>query len=95
MKEFKGTKGEWVNTIYEGYDNDIKCGEDDICWFGFTSVSQEQMESNAKLIAAAPDLLEALQRFISLSETVLSANPSYIGLADEIKLSKKAINKAL
>jgi len=66
--EFKGTKGEWV---YEGGDNnsiDIILPDDTTvsvdrhsrCSDVFV-LSRKGMQANAKLIAAAPDLLKALQ----------------------------------
>lgn len=51
MKEFKGTKGEWKR---EGTIIFVPGG-------GFDVRYMPDAEENAKLIAAAPDLLEALQ----------------------------------
>ena len=62
--EFKGTKDEWVVskenpkmvlTISGGYKPNAMM---------LTSVSKEEMKANAKLIAAAPELLKALQGLI-------------------------------
>ena len=69
MKEFKGTKGEW-KISGERYSNramihlgDNRCAVD--LWRLETSdITIIQLEANAKLIAAAPDLLEALQSAI-------------------------------
>lgn len=67
MKEFKGTPGPWetcrnnvhtgrIATIHHCFGND---------WVEVWSLdwpdTEEKQEANAKLIAAAPDLLEALQ----------------------------------
>lgn len=68
MKEFKGTQGEWQTGIYDTpnlYDQpdlsetQVVCRGEDICVLWPTSNNEE--EFNAKLIAAAPELLEALQ----------------------------------
>lgn len=60
MKEFKGTKGPWENVggwvDSSGKDSKI------ICAIGSVSMQPEEIqEANAHLIAAAPELLEALQ----------------------------------
>ncbi len=54
---------------------------------GPTEAGQEQQEANARLIAAAPELLEALQ-------SVLNSCLDSQGLADAYKQARAAIAKA-
>ena len=69
--EFKGTKGEWQSReMSEGFCVGLK--QYNVlhfvnCWDkGIGGLkSTEEAEANAKLIAAAPDLLEALQDLVS------------------------------
>jgi hypothetical protein len=70
--EFKGTKGKWeVKYSEQNLETTIKCGKirvaeakhyntGDDDWAQFDPIELEG-KSNAKLIAAAPELLEALQ----------------------------------
>jgi len=51
------TKGEW--TLQR--DNSITVGESIICQMGSANNNDKEKEANAKLIAAAPELLEALK----------------------------------
>lgn len=85
--KFKGTKGEWINLGYR-VDVDVADGLSGICemsdWMG-----EEEMQANAKLIAASKDLLEALQEMVK--QTALRG---YAGSTDYIK-ANEAINKAL
>lgn len=91
--EFKGTKGEW-----EVYDNgnfpEIKLKGQyvgQICMMPYSNAefekavnSKEENEANAKLIAAAPDLLQALQKI------AVNSNDHAM-----IRIAIKAIQKAL
>lgn len=78
MKEFKGTKGEWKR---EGTIIFVPGG-------GFDVRYMPDAEENAKLIAAAPDLLEALQK-------VIAASGSITDLILAVRASESAIAKAL
>jgi hypothetical protein len=94
MKEFKGTKGEWIvaHDEFDGHSVEVKDKD-----FGTLFIAQgiEQGHddglADAKLIAAARDLLEALQ------EMVLVFNRDDIDNAQHIRVgnAEKAIEKAL
>lgn len=93
MKEFKGTKGKWeVSRDIE--DNDRVCvkshsGHNFIdCW-SLDFCSEEEMRANAKLIAAAPELLEVLQMFVDASYGTKNQD------TERFKKAENAINKAL
>ena len=106
MEEFKGTKGEWTVKRERGYDIDVTNKDGDICWLGLSEFTDETKLANAKLIAAAPELLKALletdkdlcilwAQILDLEKT----NPIAEGLSNLIKQwrerNKEAINKAL
>lgn len=72
MSEFKGTPGKWETqpTIREGYEQGVFIVGDDLGGLVGASLPWPaeidsgdftRVEANARLIAAAPDLLEALE----------------------------------
>ena len=98
MKNFKGTQGTWTakpNSAFYQVNNDcdynngsksmsISVGlnliDDEIEGLSLT----EENEANAKLIAASPELLKALELIMSLSND-----------PEIIRIAHKAIEKAL
>lgn len=100
MKQFKGTKGPWVYDDYRraigvvSKDDDqsfgMVCGE--VAWVEFIGKGVET--HNANLIAAAPELLEALQGILECHESIL-----FNEFGEESDLcttrAKSAIKKAL
>lgn len=97
-EEFKGTKGVWEVLFIEFENYDILCvaREDTaISQQTFGGKATEEMKANAHLIAAAPELLDAL---LSLMDGVANLPPlSAIDgvLKTEWEQGLKAINKAL
>ena len=89
MSEFKGTKGEWkwdkecVSSKDKNIDGNIIC-ESPISF----NRSMVNWESNAKLIAAAPELLEVLQ------ELMLTYEEKGQLLSFNIDIARQAIKKA-
>jgi len=77
--EFKGTSGPW---IMGGISGRLITTEDNVI------IADVDTKSNAKLIAAAPDLLEALQL---IRDTYTDGQIS----EQHIKVINEAINKAL
>lgn len=81
----KHTQGEWINLGYR-VDVDIADGLSGICEMS-DWMQKEEMEANAKLIAAAPELLEQLIKVVNAIEDG-SINRDHIAAAKEL------INKA-
>ena len=92
FKEFKGTKGEWdvegdmIHSDVEVSGNVI-CVEPEI----YIPDSRVNWKANAKLIAAAPNLLQALQELYYL----VSELPEEGSLIEALAKAKAAIEKAL
>lgn len=62
MNEFKGTKGKWeIEFDTASLQKNIKCGNKYIAEVSFGNVENN---SNAKLIACAPDMLEMLENVV-------------------------------
>ncbi len=96
MKEFKGTKGEWFACCLEDKPHFLFANETEttICAFCQKQdlgkdLTLEEVVANAKLIAAAPELLEALQELLKWT----SHFPPAMNI--EIEKANNAINKAL
>ena len=95
MKEFKGTKGNWHTVednrvVYvENKDQVLVAELDNHKTLGFNQATPTAVYFNAKLIAAAPDLLNALIKLLDdVENNQLHEYVDYVGLI-------KAVNKAL
>jgi hypothetical protein len=93
MNEFKGTPGPWnVNTIGKHWNNqslthiEVTFGMDGEC---VCDTVYEMADAN--LIAAAPELLEALQNIINRTDAYHSALEVDHGF-DGVKLYEAAVN---
>ncbi len=82
------TQGDWINLGYR-VDVDIADGLSGICEMS-DWMDKEEMESNAKLIAAAPEMLEALK---SARREMLKTGVNYDN-ANAYNMIDKAIKKA-
>jgi len=89
MKEFKGTKGKWKARNL--FDNWIISDEKDLV------LNIVDNEANAKLIASAPELLEALIQVTSSLEKAneLLEKKGVLLINDNTSKAKEIINKAL
>ena len=107
--EFKGTKGEWVvKDLVSGLETEIFCGkiriaqskhynngkEGDENYFKNDPLEKEGLE-NAKLIAAAPDLLEELVTLLSNIDEMGNTGEDMMELRNYLSDARKAVNKAL
>lgn len=97
MEKFKGTPGPWVASTTDRSIGPVSRDGDQcygmifpIAWVEFDG-NQEYQQANANLIAAAPELLEALQRMVSKAHKQ-NWNDAY---PEELQSAQAAINKAL
>ncbi len=95
MKTFKGTKGEWKYEHSELFSikKDKHGDADGIIKIAHIIGHPDEREANAKLIAAAPQLLEAVQYLVSVWDEVQGnwrESPDHVQ-----QMFLKAINKAL
>ena len=109
VEEFKGTKGMWDVLFVEFNNYDILCvAKEDtvISQQTFGGKATEEMKANAHLIAAAPDLLDALietDKDLCVLEgniaQIEKSDPRAEGMTTLVsewrKRNRKAINKAL
>lgn len=91
MSEFKGTPGPW-----EWDGDDIWNGEEMVTALVDGYQPTEVHEANAKLIAASPEMLNALQALIYGHERKHGAELfNLVVTGDEIQMAVNSINKAL
>ena len=97
------TKGKWTVEECKMPEYRIQSGPTIICWTGFaerpSDLPLEERKANARLIAAAPDLLEACeeyQRVIEKAKDCLTGDIcSDIGLYELDVIIEAAISKAV
>lgn len=92
MKEFHGTKGPWIADGFDIFTEDM---DSHVCIIS-SYLDEETEDSNSNLIAAAPELLEALMSIIRGYEGYSDAGMfDMLCHGDEIEKAVKAIAKAL
>ena len=74
MKEMKHTPGPWIRDVHSGIDCDVRAANGRkvaLCWglasnhaTNYKPQYRAECAANARLIAAAPELLEALQELV-------------------------------
>ena len=93
--EFKGTKGEWY--VIGSEPEEISTDKKSICLVSIQDYFNKDIEqrANAKLIAAAPDLLEELVTLLSNIDEMGNTGEDMMELRNYLSDARKAINKAL
>lgn len=95
MKEFKGTPGPWFEHR-EGFSTvyiEARIGGgmiQEVAACGPCDKGSDQRSANAKLIAAAPELLEALELILSYHD-----DGKCVLHKEDVSMARAAINKAL
>jgi len=94
MSEFKGTPGPWevIESLHEGlvviHKESLEEGQG---WIGYTSIASElQGRDDANLIAAAPELLSALDLILSYHD-----EGNCVLHREDVSSARAAISKAL
>ncbi|WCX74845.1 hypothetical protein KK211_17905 [Pseudomonas aeruginosa] len=91
----KHTPGPWTVDFIDGVDGVFAecdkriCQVDEVDIVGWNARFRDESEANAKLIAAAPDLLEALQQAVTSMQDSGYPNDSVV-----IRAARQAITKA-
>lgn len=89
MEKFKGSQGKW-KISWGNAINGIQADEE-----GQIAVLHgKNREANSKLIAAAPDLLEALQELMCIVDIHSKGTKNNFAWA-EYEMAEEAVNKAL
>ena len=92
------TKGEWIATKTHNFTGTlvsyIYCGQKNIAQTRLSDneATPEENQANAHLIAAAPNMYEALKRFLSSSACTNNCDPS--DMACDTNFARQALAKA-
>lgn len=99
MKEFNGCKGVWVHHKPHGYQHYvggwIQSEKGKVCDVAGLDVGREAAFANANLIAAAPDLLEELQKLREYVINICDVDEDDCHSEHPLMSSREAISKAL
>lgn len=87
----KHTPGPWAITRYSTSDGQLRIVTDDNQALPLASVNygdgitMKTTAANARLIAAAPDLLEALKKVLAFAEAPVSMSADHDGILAEVR----------
>ncbi|MGP2449066.1 hypothetical protein ACTUSR_08160 [Pantoea stewartii subsp. indologenes] len=99
MSEFKGSIGPWEHYGPSGYQHSmggyVESGDGKVCDVSGFDVGSDKAKANAKLIAAAPELLEALQALVSEYGEYFDAAFKNIPETPSLITARAAIDRAL
>lgn len=109
MKEFKGTKGDWVVDFSDDFNSDdalitstYRVGMIEIAKVqgahpdsGFDDEFRLEQEANSKLISAAPCLLSAIQHLVEAYDSEDGKQWTTSSKKEAIAKARAAIDKAL
>ena len=87
MADLNYTKGEWRIEHYPDSQIKIHSGFESICGLTYDGKVADEVEANAHLIAAAPDMYEALERLVDYL--------NYLGVPEDCEDQYEEANKAL
>lgn len=87
------TPGPWrvVDRFYVWTGDSVGCEVAKVCDENLDDDMLHQADADARLIAAAPELLHELQQLLSMWEESIGWEPGYMDMADS---ARKAIAKA-
>ena len=92
--ENRDRRAVYVAQVRARHDSEIGCHVDDV---EDNPVCEQEAEANARLISAAPDLLEALERMLETAERLKEQVDYHEGFSGEyqsFKMARAALAKA-
>lgn len=89
------TPGPWILGTYDHAVHNITGPKGEMPFIATIPSGRDNREANARLIAAAPDLLAALQAMMTIAEITTAANQDGLINCDILAKARAAIAKAV